>query len=133
MNKVILSGNLCRDIELRRTNSGKEVVSNAVAVSRDYKDPDGNYSSDFINIVVWGSQANYLCQYATKGDRVELVGRWTNRSYEDAKGVRQTVNECVVESIKVFRKNQDTQEDTQEKSKSSWIDDYEITEDDLPF
>lgn len=102
MNKCILSGNLCRDIELKYTNSNKEVVSNCIAVSRDFKNAQGEYESDFINIVVWGASATYLSKYASKGDRVELVGRWQVRKYEDSNGTQQIVNECVVESIKAF-------------------------------
>lgn len=127
MNKVILSGNLCRDIELRSTSSGKAVVSNCVAVQRDYKDPDGNYTSDFINIVVWGAQAEYLEKYAKKGDRLELVGRWTNRTYQDGKGENRTVNECVVENIKVFRKAQEDNNASPEDVE------FDIADEDLPF
>lgn len=112
MNKVILSGNLCQDIELKQTNGGKEVVSNCVAVSRDFKNANGAYESDFINIVVWGNQATYLDKYASKGDRVELVGRWQVRKYEDSNGTQQRVNECVVESIRVFSKQQKEDKET---------------------
>lgn len=104
MNKVILTGNLCRDIELKATQGGKEVVQNCIAVSRDFKNAQGEYESDFINIVVWGNQAQYLKNYASKGDRVELVGRWTVRKYTDSNGTQQYINECVVENIKAFSK-----------------------------
>ena len=102
MNKVILSGRLVRDIELRNTPSGKEVVANCIAVQRDYKNSNGEYDSDFINIVVWGQSAIYLKTYAAKGDRAELVGRWQTRTYEDNNGQNRTVSECIVESITVF-------------------------------
>ena len=102
MNKVILSGNLCQEIEVKYTQSGKEVVTNCVAVQREYKNDKGEYESDFINIIVWGQSAKYLHQYARKGDRVELVGRWTVRKYTANDGSTRTVNECVVESIKAF-------------------------------
>ena len=104
MNKVILSGNLCQDNELKQTQNGKSVVTNCVAVQREYKNEQGAYDSDFINLVVWGAQAEYLHRYANKGDRVELVGRWTVRKYTANDGTTRTVNECVVESIKAFSK-----------------------------
>lgn len=100
MNKVILSGNLCRAIELKKTQSGISVVSNCLAVAKDRKDENGNYGTDFINIVVWDKQADYLNQHAKKGDKVELVGRWNVRSYVNQYG-KQTVNECVVESVSI--------------------------------
>lgn len=99
MNKVILTGNLCRDVDIAQTPSGKEVVQNCIAVKRDYKNANGEYDSDFINIVVWGVQAQYLNNYAHKGDRVELVGRWQVRKYEKSDGTKQIAHECVVESI----------------------------------
>ena len=104
MNKVILSGNLCQDIELKQTTSGKSVVTNCIAVRRDYKSANGEYESDFINLVVWGAQAEYLSKYASKGDRVELCGRWTVRKYTANDGTTRTANECVVESITAFSK-----------------------------
>lgn len=104
MNKVIISGNLCQDVELKQTQGGKSVVSNCVAVQREYKNANGEYDSDFITIVVWDKQAEYLSRYGSKGDRVELVGRWMVRKYQAADGSTRTVNECVVESIRVFAK-----------------------------
>jgi single-strand DNA-binding protein len=123
MNKVILSGNLCRDVEIKMTTTNKEVVSNCVAVRREYKNEEGIYDCDFINIVIWGNQAKYIGEYASKGDRVELVGRWQTRKYEDAKGETKILNEVVVESITAFSTS----------ARPSETEEPEITEDDLPF
>lgn len=132
MNKVILSGNLCQEIELKQTQSGKSVVTNCIAVQREYKNEQGAYDSDFINLVVWGAQADYLSRYANKGDRVELVGRWNVRKYTANDGTTRTVNECVVESIKAFSKQkaesaQNTYANTQPKFEEL------KTDEDLPF
>lgn len=131
MNKVILSGNICRDIELKETASGKEVVSNSVAVQREYKNEQGGYDSDFFNFVAWGTNATYLSKYAKKGDRVEIVGRLQNRSYEDRNGNKQTVTECIVENIKAFSK-QKQDDKKEEKPKLTDITDNEEYND-LPF
>ena len=104
MNKVILTGNLCQEIELKQTTGGKSVIANCIAVRREYKNESGAYDSDFINLVIWGSQAEYLSKYARKGDRVELVGRWTVRKYQANDGTNRVVNECVVESITALSK-----------------------------
>jgi len=110
MNKVILTGNLTKDIEARQTANGKNVVSSTIAVNREYKEADGSYATDFINFVAWGVQADYLANYAKKGDRLEIVGRWQVRSYEkDGQKVR--VDEVVAESLAVFtRQPKPTQE-----------------------
>lgn len=104
MNKVIISGNLCQEPEVKQTQNGKEVVTNCVAVQREYKDANGNYETDFINIVVWGASATYLGRYAHRGDRVELCGRWTVRKYTANDGTTKIVNECIVDSIRAFNK-----------------------------
>lgn len=104
MNKAIFIGNICRDIELKMTPEGKAVTTNCVAVRREYKNANGEYESDFINIVAWGAQAEYLNKYARKGDTVGLVGRWQTRKYTNSYGTQQTANECVVESIAALGK-----------------------------
>lgn len=128
MNKVILSGNLCKEIEVKQTASGKSVVSNSVAVRRDYKNAQGEYDSDFINIVVWGASAEYLSNYASKGDRVELVGRWQNRDYDDTQGNKRIVSEVVVESITAFAK-----QDKQDKKPAKIEGATPVYDQDLPF
>lgn len=104
MNKVILSGNLTKDPELKTTMNGTKVCSACVAVQREYKEQDGTYTTDFINFVAWRGQADYLTSYGHKGDRIELVGRWQTRSYENANGQSVRVDEVQVESLSVFSK-----------------------------
>lgn len=116
MNLVVLSGNLCKDIELKQTQSGLSVLRNTVAVRRDYKE-NGEYVSDFIDIVVWKNQAEYLDKYASKGSKVELKGRWEVRKYQANDGSTRTANECVVESISILselKKNEDSEQPKQQ-------------------
>ena len=113
MNKVILSGNLCKDIELKQTQSGKSALNNSIAVRRDFKDADGTYQTDFIDFIAFGNQAEYLSKYASKGDRVELVGRWQVRNYVDKNGYDRRSNEVVVENISLVtpkKKEEQSQE-----------------------
>ena len=122
MNRVCLSGNLCKDVELKKTSSKKAVVSNTIAVNRDFKNDDGEYETDFINIVVWEKTAEYLSKYAKKGDRIELVGKWQVRKYQSSDGENKVANECVVEWLKIT--NSKKQEETQQ---------VEEDDDSLPF
>lgn len=124
MNIVILTGNLCKEIELRYTNNGKAVVSNCIAVKRDYKEEDGNYLTDFINFVAWGKSAEYLATYAKKGDRIELSGRWQTREYMNDQNEKRIVNEVQVNSISVFSKQ--PREDQEPKLEP-------VDDGDLPF
>lgn len=102
MNKVILSGNLCKDIEVRYTPSNKPVIQNTLGVKNDFKNKDGNYDSQFINIVVWNSQAEYLDKYAAKGSKILVEGRWNNRSYEAQNGVIKYITEVIVEKLELL-------------------------------
>ena len=122
MNKVILSGNLCKDIELKQTQSGKSALNNSVAVRREFKDTDGTYQTDFIDFIAFGNQADYLSKYASKGDRVELVGRWQVRKYKEKNGYDRRANEVVVENISLV--NQKKKEEQSQEAKES---------DELPF
>ena len=122
MNRVCLSGNLCKDVELKKTSSKKAVVSNTIAVSRDFKNDDGEYETDFIDIVVWEKTAEYLSKYAKKGDRIELVGKWQVRKYQTSDGKNRVVSECVVEWLKIT--NSKKQEEVQP---------VEEDDDSLPF
>lgn len=125
MNKVILTGNIVRDIEERQTQGGNSVVSNCIAVRRDFKNDKGEYDTDFINFVAWGVQATYLAKYAAKGDKAELVGRWQVRTYQDQYNNDRQVNEVVVESITAYStKPTDPQQET--KQQANVIDDSDL-------
>ena len=106
MNKVILTGNLVRDPELKQTPSGTNVVENTIAVNRDRKDANGEYQTDFIPFVAWGGQAEYIARNGRKGDRAEIVGRWQQREYTDRDGNRRRVDEVQVENLSVFSRQQ---------------------------
>ena len=57
MNKIILSGYVCTEIEIRYTSSNIAVTSFTLAVERNFKNEDGNKEADFINIVAWNKKA----------------------------------------------------------------------------
>lgn len=96
MNKIIVSGNLVKDIEVINN-----AVKNVVAVKRDYKTND-KYETDFFDIIAFGNNATYLSKYAKKGDRVELCGKMQIRNYQAADGTTRKFYEILVESINSF-------------------------------
>lgn len=99
MNKVILIGNLTRDPELTETASGTAVCRFAIAVSRDYASADGNRETDFFNITVWSKQAENCGKYLKKGNKVAVVARLQNRSYEDKDGVKRYVTDIIASEV----------------------------------
>lgn len=125
MNKVILTGRIVKDIELRTTQSGKSCMINTIAVRRDFKNANGDYDSDFINFLVFDAQAEYLSKYAAKGLLIELVGRWQHRSYQNREGGTSYADEVIVESVSILEKKKEEKKDEQYESI--------ISEMDLPF
>lgn len=110
MNQVNLTGRLTKDVEVRYTQSGKAVGSGTIAVTRRFKNADGNTDSDFIQYVVWGKSAEILSQYTSKGTLVALTGSWQTRSYEKDDGTRVYVNELNVENFDFLEKKNDSQQ-----------------------
>lgn len=78
MNNVQLIGNLTKDIELRKTQSGKSVVNFTLAVSRTFNREE----TDFIQCQAWGKTADILHQYCCKGFKIGLSGSIETGSYE---------------------------------------------------
>lgn len=95
MNNVILMGRLTRDAELRYTPSGKPVSQFTLAVQRNYKNKDGNYDADFINVVMWGKNGELLSSTVMKGQRVLIHGQIQVRSYTNKEGNKRLVTEVI--------------------------------------
>ena len=137
MNKTILCGNLVKEIELRCTTNGKYVFQNTIAVRNDFKNANGEYESTFINIVVWGSTAEYLSKYADKGSKVLLEGRISNRSYDKQDGSKAYITEVIVEKAEILTfKKQEEQAEVPQNYKTDYKetnDEVRLTDEDLPF
>ena len=95
MNKAIMSGRLCADIELRQTPNGKNVCAFTLAVDRRGKDA----GADFIDCVAWEKTAEFLARYFQKGQQMNICGRLQTRSYEDKDGKNRKATEIVVEEV----------------------------------
>lgn len=96
INNVVLQGKLGKDIDLKYTQSGKAVSSVSIAVTRDFKDANGNRETDWINLVFWGKTAETVDNYFKKGDEILVVGRLQVRNYEDQQGNKKYITEIVV-------------------------------------
>lgn len=103
MNKIIIVGNLCKPIELRYTTSNLAVVKNTVAVRNDFKNANGEYDSEFFNIVVWRQTAEFLSKYAVQGSTILVEGRLTNRSYNKQDGTKGYVTEIQAEKVELLK------------------------------
>lgn len=95
MQLYIATGNLVKDNELRVTTSGKSVVKNTLAIRRD-KD-----NTDFMEFTCFGTTADLLNKYTTKGSKIGIQGEFKNNNYEkDGKKIYR--NELLVRSIELL-------------------------------
>lgn len=86
-NKVLLMGNITRDPELRYIQSGTAVLDLGLAVNRRVKSKDGTWGDEaaFINVTVWGKQAENCAEYLSKGRPVFVEGHLKMDQWEDKK------------------------------------------------
>ena len=84
MNKVILTGRLTADPELRQTQSGISSCRFNVAVNRRVKDKTtGRYEADFVSCTAWRQTAEFVSRYFGKGDMIAVEGSLRTGSYTD--------------------------------------------------
>ena len=100
LNRIILSGRLTRDPELRRTQSGIPVASFSLAVNRDFKDKATRETPvDFIDIVAWRHTGEFAANYFAKGSMAVVEGRLQIRDWTDREGGRRRTAEVVASNI----------------------------------
>jgi single-strand DNA-binding protein len=100
MNRVLLTGRLTRDPELRTTSTGKTVAQFAVA-THEYVG-GGKEKSEFHTIVVWGKLAETCGRYLGKGQQVAIEGRLQTRSWDDANTQRHWKTEIVAAHVEML-------------------------------
>lgn len=94
MNQVGLVGRIARDIEPKLVGE-QQVINNSLAVNRTHRDKTGEYATDFISFVAWGSHAKLLQTYCQKGQRIAIEGRLQTRSYQSHDQTRYTTEVLV--------------------------------------
>ena len=100
-NKVILMGNLTRDVELRQTQSGMALAKFGMATNRKWsQNGEQKESTCFVDLTAWGRQAEVLAQYVKKGSQLFVEGRLEYSTWEakDGGGKRSKL-EVVVENF----------------------------------
>jgi single-strand DNA-binding protein len=108
-NKVILAGNLSRDIEIRYSHGGSAIASTALAVNRKYKSSTGEQKEEvlFIDLAFYGRTAEVVNQYLHKGSKVLIDGRLKLDQWTDQQGQKQSKHKVDVESLQMLD-NKDT-------------------------
>lgn len=126
-NKVMLCGRVTKNIDLRKTNTGKSVTTFSLAID-DGKDTNGQSKAIFVNCTAWEGTASLLAQYCGKGSLIGVEGHLIQKRWEER---QVTLTEVFVESIQFL----DTRKAEQEQAQTPQTDqfNFSITSDDLPF
>ncbi|HAS55312.1 MAG: single-stranded DNA-binding protein [Nitrospirae bacterium GWC2_57_13] len=135
-NKVILLGNLTRDPEVRYTPNGAAVASFAIAVNRKYKQGEETKEEvSYIDIVVFGKQAESCGQYINKGDSVLVDGRLQQRRWETEDGQKRNKVEVVAQSVHFMPKRSWSGQPGQggQAGQSEPMPEAPVDEGDIPF
>jgi len=110
-NKVILQGNLTRDVEIRYTPSGTAVGNTGIAVNRRFKAANGEQREEtlFIDLTLFGRTAEIAHQYLRKGRSVLVDGRLTLEQWTAQDGTKRSKHSVTVENLQMLGGREDAQ------------------------
>ena len=151
VNRVVLIGRLTRDPnELRTSPSGVSVTSFTVAVDNRFSRQETN-KTDFIPVVVFNKTAEFVCNYARKGSLVAVEGRLQQRTYQNKENQTVNVLEVVADNVQLLESKAVSQEraqayptnqgqgysympdDNRVDETKQYTEQYDLSDDDLPF
>ena len=123
-NRVVLLGNLTRDIELRYTQNGTAIAKTGIATNRRYKTQAGEQKDEvcFIDITLFGRAAEIANQYLSKGRKVLVEGRLIYEQWVDASGQKRSKHSIAVDDLQMIGSRDENSfepSSTKEEQKSS--------------
>ncbi|MBN2767506.1 MAG: single-stranded DNA-binding protein [Campylobacterales bacterium] len=142
-NRVILAGNLARDIEVRYVGANNTAIGNtAIATNRKYKGSDGEQKEEvmFIDITFFGRTAEVASQYLKKGSQVLIEGRLVLDQWTANDGSKRSKHSVNVESMQMLGGKdtnqggyeQPRQQETKKEANES-VPEIDIDDDEIPF
>jgi len=115
-NKIILVGNLTRDIELRYSQSGMGIANTAIATSRKFtSNGEKKTETCFVDITFFARSAEVANQYLRKGSKILVEGRLNFDSWIDQNGQKRSKHSVVVETMQMLDSKGDNQEQPQQQ------------------
>ena len=127
MNKIVLTGRLTKEPEVRYTPSQKVVAQFVLAVDRPYLNETGKREADFIPCVVWGKGAELIGNSCQKGHRLLVEGRLQIRNFDAKDGTKHWVTEVIANNFEFIEKRE------QPKSMSDMGKEVPFDTDENPF
>lgn len=142
MNKAILIGRICNDLQLKNTTNNNKVCEFSLAINRV-----GSEETDFLNIVVWNKQAENLCKYQKKGSLIAVEGSNRCDKYQNENGENRYRNYILANNIQFLGSKKDenspvspvesgpspVESGPQQDPFAAFGQQVELTDDDLPF
>jgi single-strand DNA-binding protein len=111
-NVVALVGNLGTDVEIRYSAAGSPWGTARLAVNDHYNDPQGQKQQKtyWFNIVFFGKNAEIAAQYANKGSKIGVIGKLTERTWEDKEGNKRSTIEIRVDTLELLGRPEGAQQ-----------------------
>jgi len=123
-NKVVLVGNLTRDVEVRYSQSGAAIGKVGIATSHKWKSQTGEQKEEvmFIDLTFFGRTAEIANQYLRKGSKVLVDGRLVLEQWTAQDGTKRSKHSITVESMKMLDSKKDSQNNPQQQKPHSYTD-----------
>lgn len=129
MNTIQITGRLTADPECKHTQSGVAVCSYTLAVKR----PKVRDVTDFLPVVSWRQGAEYLCQYAHKGDMIAATGTLTARKWQDKDGNNRVSYEVQTDTVEILSPRKESKPTAVNVTRDDYEEVVGADDDDLPF
>ena len=99
INTVIIVGRLATDIEIQEKENGNKYAKLVLAVPRQFKNEDGIYDTDFIDVILAGTIATNTNEYCKKGDLIGIKGRLETTVINNEDGTTKKVMQVVADKV----------------------------------
>ena len=139
LNNVTMVGRLVADPQLRQTQSGTQVASLRIANDDGYKNQNGEKNTLFIDVSVFGKQAEFVMKYFKKGSQIGVTGRLNQRKYVNKNNVEVTTFEIIANTVDFIDGKADGQQpasaptDQSPIADSGNLDGFDVVGEEIPF
>ena len=106
INRFCVEGRITRDVSLKKTPTGVSVVEFDIGCTRNRRNDQGEFDSDFFRIKVFNKLAEIAEKYGKKGTRVIVDGRLQVRRYEGRDGTQKSMTELIADNISFLQSPQ---------------------------
>lgn len=139
MNKVILMGNITKDIELRTTNNGNTLANFSLATNESVKNGEVyENKTTFHDLIAFGKNAENIAKFFSKGSKILIEGKLSKREWIDKNGVKRYPVEVIVDRFEFVERKQKENDYSQEDNNHDYSQQEEFKEneikvEDIPF